>query len=158
MVVTLEDVKGTADIVGKLGPLLIGIFVAFIAWRQWVTQHSKLRLDLFDRRYEIWEGFRDVRESVEFKGTVEPAHRIVLAKASRMVPFFFQDKALEVLTDKVFAKGWSASVCCNTGLRNSPDGDQRIKAFDDAQEAMTDFCTAHDAWSALAKKQMRIKI
>jgi len=32
--------------------------VAFIAWQQWQVASSKLRLDLFDRRYKVYDATR----------------------------------------------------------------------------------------------------
>ena len=34
--------------------LLVGFFGVYFAWRQYLTSRAKLKLDLFDRRYEIF--------------------------------------------------------------------------------------------------------
>jgi hypothetical protein len=39
-----------------LATIIIGLVAAFIAWRQWRLTNDKLRLDLFDRRYKVYEG------------------------------------------------------------------------------------------------------
>jgi hypothetical protein len=35
--------------------LILGVAVAIIAWQQWRVADTKLRLDLFDRRYKIYD-------------------------------------------------------------------------------------------------------
>jgi len=37
-----------------VGPLAIAAMVAFVAYQQWRTARAKLRLDLFDRRYDLY--------------------------------------------------------------------------------------------------------
>ena len=49
------------EIIPYLAPsatLIVGLSVAYIAWQQWQVARSKLRLDLFDRRYKVFEATR----------------------------------------------------------------------------------------------------
>lgn len=46
------------SILGPLATMLVGISIAFIAWQQWQVARAKLRLDLFDRRYKIYDSTR----------------------------------------------------------------------------------------------------
>ncbi len=39
-------------------PVIISCLVAFVAWQQWQVAQNKLRLDLFDRRYKVFEAAR----------------------------------------------------------------------------------------------------
>src|SRR5271170_5541916 len=39
---------------------VIGLAVAYIAWRQWQTARQKLRFDLFDRRYALYESLQQM--------------------------------------------------------------------------------------------------
>jgi hypothetical protein len=39
--------------------IVLAIFIAFVAFRQWQTARNKLKLDLFDRRWRIYDGTRD---------------------------------------------------------------------------------------------------
>ena len=50
-----------ATLIPYLAPaatLIVGLSVAFIAWQQWQLARNKLRLDLFDRRYKVFEATR----------------------------------------------------------------------------------------------------
>ena len=44
--------------VGPAVTLLVGLVAAFIAWQQWALARGKLRLDLFDRRYKVYDATR----------------------------------------------------------------------------------------------------
>jgi len=39
-----------------IATLVVGFAVVIIAWRQWRVAHNKLRLDLFEKRYTVYEG------------------------------------------------------------------------------------------------------
>lgn len=43
---------------GPITTLIVGLAVVFIAWQQWQVARSKLRLDLFDRRYKVYDATR----------------------------------------------------------------------------------------------------
>jgi len=43
------------EYVRALGPTFIAGFVAYIAWRQWRTNHDALREKLFDRRIGVYD-------------------------------------------------------------------------------------------------------
>jgi len=35
--------------------LVLGLIAAYIAWRQWRTAHDRLILDLFERRFQVFQ-------------------------------------------------------------------------------------------------------
>jgi hypothetical protein len=42
----------------SIGTLFLGVAVAVVGWRQWRVADNKLRLDLFDRRYKVYDATR----------------------------------------------------------------------------------------------------
>lgn len=46
---------------------VIGLIVAFIAYQQWRTNHQKVILDMFDRRYKIYENTKEFIRLVRSK-------------------------------------------------------------------------------------------
>lgn len=42
-------------ILSQLATPIIAVLVAYVAWQQWRVARNKLRLDLFDRRYRVYE-------------------------------------------------------------------------------------------------------
>lgn len=47
------------------------IFGGYIAWRQWKTIQDRLKLDLFDRRFAVYETARKFLGSITFNGRLE---------------------------------------------------------------------------------------
>jgi hypothetical protein len=54
-----QPIHWTSYLSGLSTPV-IAIFGAFIAYRQWITGRNKLKLDLFEKRYLIFEAARKV--------------------------------------------------------------------------------------------------
>lgn len=52
------DIHWTVYLNSVLTPL-IAIIVAYIAWRQWETAKEKIKLDLFDRRFSVYNAVRE---------------------------------------------------------------------------------------------------
>ena len=46
------------QMLGPIATILVSLCVAYIAWQQWQVARNKLRLDLFERRYKIYEATR----------------------------------------------------------------------------------------------------
>src|SRR6266550_4059000 len=42
----------------NIATLFLSLVVVIIAWQQWQVARNKLRLDLFDRRYKVYEATR----------------------------------------------------------------------------------------------------
>jgi hypothetical protein len=43
----------------SIATLFLSIAVVVIAWQQWQVANNKLRLDLFDRRYKVYDATRN---------------------------------------------------------------------------------------------------
>ena len=53
----------------------IAVLVAIITWRQWVTNRDRLRNELFDRRYVLFEQTRDLSRKSYSRVTCPEASR-----------------------------------------------------------------------------------
>ena len=63
------------DYVAALTPALIAVFVAFVAYRQWMVARQKLRLDLYDKRFTVFEvALKVYQESLGETELTEPAY------------------------------------------------------------------------------------
>lgn len=51
--------------------LIAALFAGLIAWRQWRTAQNRLKLDLFDRRFVIYDKTRGFLVSILASGRVE---------------------------------------------------------------------------------------
>lgn len=62
---------------------IVGMIVAFIAWRQWETAKDKLTIDLFDRRLLAWQRIQ--------KSLKDRTKEILAAHDNEMQPAFVND-------------------------------------------------------------------
>jgi hypothetical protein len=52
-----------------LSTVVVGLVVAYITWQQWKLAHNQLRLDLFDRRYRVFEAARQFLAAIQAEST-----------------------------------------------------------------------------------------
>jgi hypothetical protein len=84
----LKTVEGIATVV-------IAIYVAWIGTFQWFTAREKLRLDLYDRRFDVYLAALDFMQALMMWSSVPDAERlpkrIAFIRASRESRFLFAD-------------------------------------------------------------------
>jgi hypothetical protein len=150
------EIMAVVEIVGKLGPLIVAGLVAYIGWRQWRTSHEKLKLDLHQKRFEIWEGLQAARTALELDGKLTDDARVQLVKACRETKFFFEGKRINELADQLWKEGWTAYTKWHSANR-STDPDRRMQRWEEYEAASAAFLVAHDEWTKLALKRMQIR-
>ena len=78
--------------------LIIGLVAAYIAWHQYQVAKSKLKLDLFEKRYAIFEhSWRFMSEAVQIGATTGP-----LSQFDNLIPqaeFLFGNDVAEYLRE-----------------------------------------------------------
>jgi hypothetical protein len=93
------------DFLKALTPLVIGLALAYVAFRQWRTAKAKVRLDLFDRRFSVYMGARNLLNDLigtnGFKPEVLEAHRSKLAESR----FLFSSDVWK-FTDELWNKAY----------------------------------------------------
>jgi hypothetical protein len=59
----MSELPYCVQLVQALGPTVVAVIAAFIAgyiaWRQWRTAHDKLSLDLFEKRFAVYEATKN---------------------------------------------------------------------------------------------------
>lgn len=96
----METFKTFTEILSAISPIVIGAIVAYIAYQQHLTNRNRLKMELFGRRYKIYDAvitiittnFDDFRDD-----TVECLHRDL--SAARFL--FDSDEDVLDLTKKV---------------------------------------------------------
>jgi hypothetical protein len=63
----MDDPYWTQVLSALLTPT-IAVIVAIIAYRQWKTAQNRLKLDLFDRRFAVYDAARNLLSSVMTSG------------------------------------------------------------------------------------------
>lgn len=82
---------------------LIAALVCVITWRQWVTNRARLRHELFDLRYAIFEQIASFMVTVNQNGKAEPgAAERFLRQTKRAYFAFGCDKNIRQLVDDIY--------------------------------------------------------
>src|SRR5437588_5180317 len=77
---------------------IIAALVAVITWQQWITNRARLRHELFDRRYKIFEQIAGFVAGVIRDGVVQPGtERDFLRQTKRAYFAFGCDETIKQL-------------------------------------------------------------
>jgi hypothetical protein len=146
---------GWIDVIGKLGPLLLTVVIAVIAYRQWSTARHKLRLDVFDRRFGIHTAFQSFRSAVEVEGSATDAHMAELQKGCRQLQFFFRDRTLGTISEDIWSAAWDVYWAQTASKR--PNESEREKAYEKFDRRFKDYKEAHEKFKAIVEPLMRVE-
>jgi hypothetical protein len=86
------------SILVPVATLIVGVAVAFIAWQQWQIASNKLRLDLFDRRYKIYDATRKFLEVIMRDAKFEDSQLFEFYAGTSDAKFFFDDDVVDYLS------------------------------------------------------------
>jgi hypothetical protein len=84
-------------LLGTLATLIVGCLVAFIAWQQWQVAQNKLRLDLFDRRYKVYNATRDFLSVIVSKANFDNSQLFTFYAGISDVEFLFDATIVDYL-------------------------------------------------------------
>lgn len=59
------------EYVSSLGPLLVAVFIAYVAYQQWVVNKANLRERLFEKRFELFKQTQRFLTSIMQSASVE---------------------------------------------------------------------------------------
>ncbi len=79
----------------------IAIFGGYIAYRQWLTSHERVKLDLFDRRMAAYQRLREAVAPINASGKVKNVDSDNFARAMNEMRFLF-DKDMEDFVDGIY--------------------------------------------------------
>jgi len=84
---------------GPIATLIVGFAAALIAWQQWLLARNKLRLDLFDRRFKIYQTTKDFLKIAAWKHDLDDKHRLEFLSATADAEFLFGADIVEYLAE-----------------------------------------------------------
>jgi hypothetical protein len=94
-----------------LGPTLVavavGAFAGYIGWQQWQTANYRLRLDMFDRRYAMYEATKFLLGTIAINGAVASKDFTDFREKIRGAEFFFDREAREFFQG-ILDQSWRA--------------------------------------------------
>ena len=89
----------------NLGILTVTIaaIVAIITFGQWQSARMKLRHDLFEKRYEVYEKITSFLANVAISGRVEPGAEVILLQETKRAHFLFSgDAAIKQMISRIY--------------------------------------------------------
>lgn len=78
---------------------VIGFLGVYIAWKQWKTAAYRYKLDLFDKRFEIYEATIDFILSIRGGGQVSDKSLAVFKEKTLPVRFLFNDEVADYIAE-----------------------------------------------------------
>ncbi|MBL8529798.1 MAG: hypothetical protein JNL68_19120 [Burkholderiales bacterium] len=81
----------------------VAVLVAVITWRQWVTNRARLKHELFDRRYAIFEKITGFLAGVLQSGRVASGHEEQFLRDTKQAFFVFDcDPSIKTLVSDIY--------------------------------------------------------
>lgn len=137
----LPPVKDWMDYFGALTPVCITAFGAWIAWQQFRTNRDKLRLDLYQRRFHVYEAalsfYQALLESMDVESDEFYSLHKEFIKNYRETTFLFDPDVFDLMA-KIFSAGGKVIGFRSHGKGQVHDLEFFMKWNSEANEAMAD--------------------
>lgn len=134
--VTCETGQGNLssflDWIEALGPMAIALMLAVIAYQQWKVNKSRLRHEMFDRRYAMYEATKKLTAAVIQKGTPEKEDIDSYFSATAGARFIFSDQVGQHL-EEMFDRAIGLQRI-ERRLKYEKDMEKRTKLLDEEEE------------------------
>jgi hypothetical protein len=131
----------TCDVIAlaeKLGPtfvaVVLGVVAAYIAWRQWANANYRLRLDMFDRRYAMYEATKFLYGTIAINGSVTSNDFADFREKIRGAEFFF-DGEVRHFFERLLDLSWRAHLARSRQKRANDDA-TLDKLFEDEDKCL----------------------
>ena len=145
----------TAQIVQALTTLVLGIVAGYIAWRQWRTSQDRVVLDLFDRRFQVFQDL--TRAILAAMNKPDPEVFPDLANfdvAIEKARFLFGPEVHSYLID--VRKRLIDLISIRHALAEMPDGEQRTRAGNKVSDALNEMHVFYGKLAELVTPYLRI--
>lgn len=133
----------------------IALLAAVVAWAQWHTARSKLVLDLFNQRMEVYRGVSEVMGRVMREGTANTQDVIDVARQGDRAKFLFGDDVSDYL--KALQKALANLGYCRTIMAQLRGDEEYHKAVELEHRTMNEkVIPFYDEFGKLLRPYMRM--
>jgi len=115
---------------GLLTPT-IALLAAYIAWQQWRTNHLRLKHELFERRYKLYETITAFIAGILARGKVEPNSEMQFLRDTKTVVFLF-DKDIQRFIKEIYSNAVELYTLGN--MENALTGQELVHNVDKQRE------------------------
>jgi hypothetical protein len=107
----------------------VAVLVAIITWREWVTNRSRLRHELFERRYAVYEQIGAFLAKVLQEGRVPKGEPEQFLRSTKTAYFVFgSDAAVKLFIEEIFSK--AAHLHALDATLDSLRGEERSRCIE----------------------------
>ena len=99
----------------------VAVLGAFIALRQWRLAQNKLKLDLFERRFSVYEAAQALLASIMTSGKAKDDELLKFMVATRAAKWLLNDSIAEYLDKQLYHKAIDLQTLASE-LKGVPDG------------------------------------
>lgn len=105
---------------------VIAFLAAYIAWRQWETAQNRLKLDIFERRFSVYDATKSLIASIMQTGKATDENMFKFLAATKEAKWLFDDQIASYLDDKIWEKAVDLQTL-NSELEGLPQGRERTE-------------------------------
>lgn len=151
----MAEIHWTTYLAALLTPT-IAVLGAFIAYRQWLTAQNKLKLDLFDRRFAIYDAARILIASVMTKGKANDEELCTFESGIRSARWLL-NKGIETYFENELRRKAVELLTLDKELQGLPAGDQRDKNVRKQSELRKWILNQYNVLDRHFEKYLRLK-
>lgn len=115
-----------AEISNALLTPVIAFLAAYIAWRQWKTAQNRLKLDLFERRFSVYDATKGLIASIIQTGKATDENMFKFLAATKEAKWLFEDQIASYLDEKIWEKAVDLQTL-HSELEGLPQGQERTE-------------------------------
>ena len=104
----------------------VAVLGSLIAYRQWRLAQNKLKLDLFDRRFSVYEAARSLLASIMTSGKAKDEEVFKFMVSTREAKWLLNDSVAEYLEKQLYHKAIDLQTLA-AELEGEPIGETRSK-------------------------------
>jgi hypothetical protein len=148
------EVTTVAPIIQAVTTFVLGIVAGFIAWRQWRTSRDRIVLDLFERRFQVFQELTRAISDAFHKPHVGVPDLANFDGATERARFLFGPEVHSYLIE--VRRHLVDLIAMGRSLADMPDGAQRTRAENKISDALNEMHVFYGNLADLVTPYLRI--
>lgn len=121
---------------------IIAVFGIYIAYRQWRTAQNRLKMDLFDKRFSVYDAARKFLASVFVSGKVTDEELSKFTLGTGEAAWLLNDDIAGYFKEEIWKKALTLQVLQKV-LEDLPKGEERTQKAQKKKELLKWFSDQH---------------
>ena len=134
----------------------IAIIAVYIGWQQWRTNRNKLKLDLFDRRFAVYDAARTLIGRVITQSHAKNEQIFEFLGGTREAAFLLDKQIAEYLFKELHHKA-SLLLTLHSELEGLPVGEERTKNIEHRRQVRNWFEQQYDVLDEKFSKYIQLE-